>query len=132
MKKRMKKMDRIESVLNGPTLYGPEEADLTLMGWGSTYGAIREAIDRLTKSSIKVNLIHFSDLWPFPVEKTVEALSGEKRLVLFENNYSGQFGRLLRGSTGIVPHKTIVKYDGRPFSADLIIESLVEEEEING
>ena len=132
MNKRMKKMELIESEMNGPTRYGPEESDLILIGWGSTYGPIRDAVDRLGERDIKASMVHFCDLWPFPVERTIEALSGANRTVLFENNFSGQFARLLRGSTGIVPNKKILKYDGRPFSADQIIEHLVEEEEIDG
>lgn len=131
MDKRMKKMKLIEAEMNGPSRYGPEKADLTLLGWGSTYGPIREAVDRLTEMRISINLFHFSDLWPFPADKTAQALDGSRRLVLLENNYSAQFQTLLRGSTGITPHRVILKYDGRPFSVDQIIRRLAEEEEID-
>jgi 2-oxoglutarate ferredoxin oxidoreductase subunit alpha len=132
MEKRMRKMKLIEAEMNGPTRYGPDKADLTLISWGSTQGLIREAVDSMNSNGNHVNFYHFCDLWPFPVDKTVEALSGAKRIVSIENNYLGQFARHLRGSTGIMPHKQILKYDGRPFSAEKIVERLAMEEEING
>jgi 2-oxoglutarate ferredoxin oxidoreductase subunit alpha len=132
MNKRMRKMEVLKSRLEGPTRYGANEADISLICWGSTYGPIRETVDRLSRQGLNVNMLHFSDLWPFPEEKTMETFSRVRRAILIENNYSGQFGRLLRGSTGIVPDKKILKYDGRPFSADQIIDRLIEEEEING
>jgi len=132
MEKRMRKMERIEAELNGPSLHGPEQADLTLISWGSTQGPIREAVDQMNRDGNRVNFYHFCDIWPLPVEKTLEALSGAKRIVSIENNYSGQFARHLRGTTGIEPHKQILKYDGRPFSTEKIVERLATEEEIDG
>jgi 2-oxoglutarate ferredoxin oxidoreductase subunit alpha len=132
MNKRMRKMDLIEAdEMEGPERTGPEEGELTLLGWGSTCGPIREAVEILNERDISVNSFHFRDVWPFPVDKTTEALAGIHRSVLIENNYTAQFARLLRGSTGIVPDKKILKYDGRPFSADMIIQRLIEEEEIH-
>jgi 2-oxoglutarate ferredoxin oxidoreductase subunit alpha len=132
MQKRMKKMELIEAEMEGPTRYGSEGADLTLLGWGSTCGPIQEAVERLSRKDIDINFFHFRDIWPFPADKAIAALSQARRMIAIENNYSGQFARLLRGSTGIEPHKLILKYDGRPFSTDQIIERLVEEEEIHG
>jgi len=132
MDKRMKKMEIIESELNGPARYGPEQAELTLIGWGSTQGSIRETVERLTGGGVSVNALHFSDIWPLPEKKVMDALSECVRTVIIENNYSGQFARLLRGSTGLAPDKKFLKYDGRPFSSDQIIDWLAREEEIDG
>jgi 2-oxoglutarate ferredoxin oxidoreductase subunit alpha len=129
--KRARKMARIEAEMAGPERWGPEDAELSILGWGSTCGPIREAVERLNERGVSINSFHFRDLWPFPVERTMEALSGLRRTVLIESNSTSQFGRLLRGSTGIVPDRTILKYDGRPFSADLVIRRLIEEEEIH-
>jgi 2-oxoglutarate ferredoxin oxidoreductase subunit alpha len=129
--KRMRKVDLIRVEMNGPNQYGPEKADLTLIGWGSTRGPIRDAIDQLAGRGVSANAFCFTDVWPFPAEKTIEALSGTKRLVLIENNFTAQFEILLRGSTGITIHNKILKYDGRPYSGDQIVERLIEKEEID-
>ncbi len=131
MDKRMRKVDLMRAEMEGPKVFGPGKADISLMGWGSTQGPIRDAVDQLTGRGVSANAFCFRDLWPFPSERTVEALSGARRTILIENNYTAQFGLLLRGSTGIEPHNRILKYDGRPISGDQIIERLIEEEEID-
>jgi 2-oxoglutarate ferredoxin oxidoreductase subunit alpha len=121
--KRLRKMVSLRGEISPPELYGPKQAELTLVGWGSTYGALREAVDVLAKE-IKLNLLHFRELWPFPAEAVSEMLSGIGRLCVVENNATGQLARLIRAETGRgIPWK-ILKYDGRPFTPAYIIEEL--------
>jgi len=61
---------------------------------------------------------------PFPVDEVTNALSQAKRLVLVENNYSGQLGGLVREMTGIRIPQYVVKYDGRPFSEEELVEAM--------
>ena len=122
MQKRMKKLETARQDIEPPTRYGPEQAPTVLAGWGSTYGVLREVVDRLDG---RARLVHFRDLWPFPAEAAVEALRGG-RLVVVENNYTAQFKRLLQGETCIEVDQVIARYDGRPFSPGDVLASLKE------
>jgi 2-oxoglutarate ferredoxin oxidoreductase subunit alpha len=122
MEKRMQKLETGRQEIEPPTRYGPEEAEVILIGWGSTYGVLREVVERLDG---RARLVHFRDLWPFPREAAAEALAGGK-LVTVENNYTGQFKRLLQSETCIRVDHTISRYDGRPFSPEDVISGLKE------
>ena len=122
MQKRMTKLETARQDIEPPTRYGPEEAPIVLVGWGSTYGVLRHVVDRLDGGA---RLVHFCDLWPFPADAAAEALSGG-RLVVVENNYTGQFKRLLQGETCIKVDQVISRYDGRPFSPEDVLASLKE------
>jgi 2-oxoglutarate ferredoxin oxidoreductase subunit alpha len=104
-----------------PVRYGPEDADLTFVGWGSTYGALREAVDVLNQDGPRANLLHFMEVWPLDWARVGQLLDQAKQLVLVEQNYTGQLGRLIRAQTGRAMDKRILKYDGRPISTDEIL-----------
>jgi len=124
MDKRMQKLERLRKEIKGPEFYGPEEADLTLVVWGSTYGAARDALDLYNRNpenkSSKINLLHFSELWPFPVEKTKEAFSKIKLSISVEQNYTSQLCQLILSQTGINIKNKYNRYDGRPISPEEI------------
>lgn len=122
MQKRMQKLETARQDIEPPTRYGPEEAPLILLGWGSTYGVLREVVDRLEGMA---RLVHFCDLWPFPVEAAAEALEGGT-VVVVENNYTGQFKRLLQSETCIRVDHAILRYDGQAFSPESILDGLKE------
>jgi 2-oxoglutarate ferredoxin oxidoreductase subunit alpha len=122
MEKRMRKLEIARQDIEPPTRYGPDQAQLTLVGWGSTYGVLREVVDRLGG---KARLVHFRDLWPFPAKAATEALQGGK-LVVVENNYTGQFRRLLQSETCLSVEHTISRYDGRPLSPEDVLAGLKE------
>ena len=122
--KRLRKLETALQDIRPPLLYGPEHAEVTLAGWGSSFGPIREAVDRLNKGVGTANSLHFVDLWPFPTEGALPFLKSAVRLVAVENNGTGQFGRLLRAHTGIQVDDQILRFDGRPVSPEYILERL--------
>ncbi|HYM68508.1 MAG TPA: 2-oxoacid:acceptor oxidoreductase subunit alpha [bacterium] len=124
--KRMRKFRNIVEDLGGPTIYGPEGADLTLMGWGSSYGAMREAVDRLNAGGTRANLLHFVDVWPFPEAKAAPLIEAARTLVAVEGNQTGQFAHLVRAMTGRRADHFVLRWDGRPLSADYILANLKE------
>jgi 2-oxoglutarate ferredoxin oxidoreductase subunit alpha len=124
VQKRLRKLDVAVGEMRAPTLYGSEQADITLVGWGSSYGPVREAVDRLNQEGEQVNFLHFTDIWPFPADKVQPLLESAKRLVAVEGNATGQFARLLRAYTGIQVDDKILKFDGRPFSPEYILDRL--------
>jgi 2-oxoglutarate ferredoxin oxidoreductase subunit alpha len=122
MDKRMAKLETARQEIAPPARYGTPEAEIVLVGWGSTYGVLREVVDRLGG---RARLVHFRDLWPFPVEAAAEALAGGK-LVVVESNATAQFKRLLQSETCIQVDATIQRYDGRPFSPEGVLAGLKE------
>ena len=121
MDKRMKKLQALRSEIQEPVkLYGPKEAEVTLVGWGSTKGPILEAM----KKSKNINFLQIRCLEPFPVKEVDTVLRQAKRRVLIENNYSGQLGGLIRERTGIDITDKFLKYDGRPINPEEIINLL--------
>ncbi len=116
--KRMRKLETARAEMRLPTVYGPDDADRTFIAWGSTYGPLREAVDRLNGQGMRARMLHFADIWPVP--RGVEALlTGET--VAVEGNYSGQFADLLRMATGHTVSRRILKWDGRPLSPEYIL-----------
>ena len=97
MEKRQRKMDGIVKALPPPLLEGPEDAEVTLIGWGSTDGVISEAMELLTAEGIKTNHIQFKWLYPMDEDVVNEVLDKTRYAIIVECNYSGQFARFLRG-----------------------------------
>jgi 2-oxoglutarate ferredoxin oxidoreductase subunit alpha len=122
--KRMKKLELALRELPAPRLEGPADAEVTLIGWGSTKGVIREAVQKLAQSGIRANHLHFKYLLPFHSKEAAEILQHCKHTICVENNATGQFARYLRGETGYGVHDMILKYDGEPFEPLLITEQV--------
>lgn len=117
VKKRLAKIPHILKDLPKSKIYGPKSAKLTLLGWGSTKGPALEALKELPN----VNYIHFSAAWPLSITVVKQATKGVKKLVVIENNATGQFADLLRKATGLEADKRLNKFDGHQFFPDEII-----------
>jgi 2-oxoglutarate ferredoxin oxidoreductase subunit alpha len=128
--KRLRKRDGLKQEITVPEFVQTRGAKVTLIGWGSTYGAIREAAVLLRQDGRAVNTFHFRQVWPFPTEETVAALQKAKKNIVIENNAIGQLAGLIRRETGYQADGTILKYDGRPFSPGEIVERLQREVKI--
>lgn len=124
--KRMKKLELLSEEMELPGVYGHENADLTLIGWGSTYGPLVEAVDILNSKGHSVNLVHFTHIYPLPVDGIRKILAESRRNVCVENNSTGQFARLFGIETGIDISEKVLRYDGLPFSPQSIINALDE------
>jgi len=126
--KRMKKLEVIRAEdMQPPTLTGPEGAELTLLGWGSSYDAIEEACQFFTREGLKVNHLHFTDLYPFPIEKTLEVLNSCKEVVAVEGNFTGQMAKLIRMETGYHVKRLVSRIDGEPFTGEDIYKRVKKE-----
>ncbi|HSF04722.1 MAG TPA: 2-oxoacid:acceptor oxidoreductase subunit alpha [Methylomirabilota bacterium] len=122
--KRMRKMDGVRPLLPPPQLYGPAEARVTLVGWGSTEGVIREAMQQLAAAGVVANNLQIRWLVPLHADAILALLSQGQTVIIVENNYSGQFARYLRAETGIVAAGHIRKYDGEPFMPHHIVDGV--------
>ena len=125
MGKRMHKMRALTKAVPGPKLYGPRDAGVTLVGWGSVKMPAREALSMLAKEGRdSVSYLHFPSVWPMAATRAGNILRKRRRLVGVETNFSGQFCDLLASRTGIIIGDRILKYDGRPMSPNFIIRLL--------
>ena len=120
----MGKLDAIRERLAPPSLEGPANADVTLLGWGSTRGVISEAVEKLTAAGLPANQLHLKYLHPFHAEEVTGILAGSRRIIVVENNSSGQFARHLRAETGIKADDIVLKYDGEPFTPAFIVQAV--------
>jgi 2-oxoglutarate ferredoxin oxidoreductase subunit alpha len=127
MHKRMGKLDLIAKAIPKDQqyfLHGPADAELTVVGWGSTKGTILDAMKELEERGRKINFLQCRLMRPFPAADVEAILRKAKRLALVEENYSGQLGALVREQTGLRIEHRVLKFDGRPFSEDEMIAAL--------
>jgi 2-oxoglutarate/2-oxoacid ferredoxin oxidoreductase subunit alpha len=116
MDKRFRKIANVR--FNTPVhKYTPhEEADLLIVGFNGTRGAIEEAIGRLESDGMKVNHAHIRLIHPFPSDEVLPLVNAAKKVVVVENNATGQLANIMKMNIGnaekITKH---LKYDGNPF-----------------
>lgn len=124
VKKRLRKYDGLKSDIEKPRIQIKPNAELTLIGWGSTFGAIQEASRELEKAGVACNVLHFNQVWPFPVAEVIPVLNQKGKKVVVENNATGQLAYLIRAETGQKIDYQINKWDGRPISPQYIVNEL--------
>jgi len=124
MQKRMRKLDVVVSEMKLPQLYGPQDAELTLVCWGSSFGPTLEAMERLNDNGVRTNLLQFIDIHPLDWDSVADILTNCKHWVSVEGNYSAQLSRWIRMNTGLKPAGKVTRYDGRPLNPVYIIEQL--------
>lgn len=127
MAKRARKLEQAAREIPGEeklTVHGTADVPLTILGWGSTKGALLEAIDALDREGIPARLIQLRLLWPFPSAELEALLADARPLIVAELNYSGQLATLLRAQTGCACDHLVLKYNGRPFSGEALLQVL--------
>jgi hypothetical protein len=120
----MRKLDGLLRDLKPPTIEGPPNADVTLIGWGSTKGVISEAIAQLAVEGIIANHLQIKYLVPFQAYEVTRILKDCKKTICVEANYTGQFARHLRAETGFTVDDHILKYDCEPFEPHHITQEV--------
>jgi 2-oxoglutarate ferredoxin oxidoreductase subunit alpha len=121
VEKRLKKLNLLENNVISPELIGNENYKTLLIGWGSTFYSIKEAMELLEKEDI--SLLHFKQVYPLH-PKTSDYLRKAEKTILIENNTTGQFGKLIKLNTGIDVDAKILKFNGLPFSVEELIDKL--------
>jgi 2-oxoglutarate ferredoxin oxidoreductase subunit alpha len=120
---RADKLARIAASLPIPVVWGPEDADLIVVGWGSTYGAIRAGATNAAKAGYKAAHVHLRHLAPLP-PGLGEILAGFDQILVPELN-RGQLSRVLRAEY-LVPAVSYGKVQGIPFKAVEISAKIME------
>jgi 2-oxoglutarate/2-oxoacid ferredoxin oxidoreductase subunit alpha len=113
--KRLRKMESIRKETIPPELIGSRKYKTLVIGWGTTYGPIREVIEQT--GNLDLAFLHFRQVFPVHGD-AAKYMKRAERLIIVENNATSQFGRLLRAATGIEIKEKVLKYNGMPFSVE--------------
>jgi 2-oxoglutarate/2-oxoacid ferredoxin oxidoreductase subunit alpha len=128
MDKRMKKLDvALEKIAEDDKAVCYDfdsNSNGVVISWGSTKGAILEALEKLSEEGKKLRFIQIRLLHPFPTETVKKFLMDTKLVIDVEMNYSSQLGSLVQQNTGREIDYRIVKYNGRPISSTEIYIAL--------
>lgn len=123
LEKRMRKLTGITADLPEPKLYGPKNAKSTVICWGSQKGPILDAIEEVNAQKAKVNVLHYSFVYPLKDGK-LKRLAKKNKLLAIENNYSAQLAKLIKAESGVDIQTRITKYVGTPFFRDELVDIL--------
>lgn len=116
MQKRMKKLKNASKDLIAPKIWGKRDAEIGIIGFGSTFGPIQEAITQLEKNGIRAKYLQMRTLWPFPSKKVEEFIATCKETFVVENNFSGQMSLLLKSQVRMsFDARNILNYSSQAF-----------------
>ncbi|HAL31074.1 MAG TPA: 2-oxoacid:acceptor oxidoreductase subunit alpha [Coriobacteriia bacterium] len=126
--KRMRKLELARTLVPPPAVFGADvaEADVAVLFFGTTKGPVLEAMRWLEPDGVKVAAMQVVTAWPFPADEVREFLGAAKRAVIVEGNYTGQLQGLVREQCLVDVDDTLHRYDGRPFSPEMVYAKLKE------
>ena len=127
MEKRFKKLELADREIpesDKVNFFGDRTADVMVVSWGSTKGAILDAMDVLEKERVRLGFLQIRLINPFPVEPVMRTLARAKSIVNIEMNFAAQMAGLIREKTGIEPTHHVLKYNGRPMSSTELVGAL--------
>ncbi len=124
VEKRRAKFSKLEEEALEPEFFGDEDYRTLVVGWGSTRHVIRESLEE--RGGKGIGGLHFRQVHPLH-PKTAGYLRRAKKVIVIENNASGQFARLLKMTFGAGDLAGIRKYNGLPFSREEISQALDKE-----
>ena len=125
MRKRYRKLETAAAELPAPVRYGDEDAVIGIIGWGSTEGAIQEAIDRARANGYRVASLHPRILSPLPDQAIHTFIQSVTKVIVPECNYTGQLANLLGAKYGLKAIR-VNKFGGIPFTAADILHAIEE------
>jgi 2-oxoglutarate ferredoxin oxidoreductase subunit alpha len=120
---RAEKVARIADDFPPTEVFGAQDGDVLLLGWGGTYGAIRTAVENCVEEGLPIAHVHLRHLNPFPND-LVDILNRFKRILIPELN-TGQLRQLIRG-TYLIDAIGFNKVQGQPFHV-FELESKIDE-----
>uniref|UniRef100_A0A7C6EDK4 2-oxoacid:acceptor oxidoreductase subunit alpha n=1 Tax=candidate division WOR-3 bacterium TaxID=2052148 RepID=A0A7C6EDK4_UNCW3 len=124
VEKRLKRIESIRQELASCYVYPEDNQETMLVTFGSNFGVVKEAVDILNEKKFKIGMLHLSEIFPFPRESVMAQLGFSRKIFTVENNATGQLARLLTAETRIKVTDKILKYDGRPFSVEELVDRI--------
>jgi 2-oxoglutarate ferredoxin oxidoreductase subunit alpha len=125
--KRLKKLETADREIpeeERAILYGDENADITIVSWGSTKGAILDAMEILRDRGYRIRFLQIKVFSPFPKNIVRRILSSSNIVIDIENNYLGQAAKVIAMETGILIKHKALKWTGRPVTETEVIKSV--------
>lgn len=120
--KRLKKLALLTADLSHPRISGPKDYKKLVVGWGSTYHVIAEALQNRARGHEEAHL-HLPQVYPLP-DELIGYLRSAKEVVCVEGNATGQLAKLIRRETGFEVHRSILKYSGLPFTVEELVRDI--------
>jgi 2-oxoglutarate ferredoxin oxidoreductase subunit alpha len=121
--KRLRKEQTLLQNLPEPILFGAKDAANVIVSWGSNKAAILDAFAQLPPHE-NVAYLHFDYIHPLRTDELLRFQKQGAKFYLVEANYMGQLGAYITQKTGIVFADKFLKYDGRPFFVEEMMEFL--------
>ena len=118
---RAEKIEAIVQDIPDVVVNGKDQGEVLVVGWGSTYGAITSAVDRLRNQGVSVSSIHLKYINPFP--KNLGTVLGRFQKILVPEMNMGQLSLLLRGKY-LIDAQPLNKVQGQPFKISEIIDGI--------
>jgi len=115
--KRLIKLKDITKEALPPKLVGNKNYKILIIGWGSTFHIIKEAVEKINKKNI--SFLHFKQLYPLH-PNTLNYLKKAEKTIIIENNATSQFSKLIRLHTGYEIKHKILQYNGLPFNVETV------------
>jgi 2-oxoglutarate/2-oxoacid ferredoxin oxidoreductase subunit alpha len=104
-----------------PRFIGPDGFKILVVCWGSNFACVKEAVGLIGRSDIA--LLHVTQL--YPLHPMVHNRVGRaKKVIVVENNATGQFAKLITRETGCAVHASVLKYNGMPFSVEELVSRI--------
>jgi 2-oxoglutarate ferredoxin oxidoreductase subunit alpha len=120
--KRMRKLQTLKDNLPEPEYYGSKNPETVFVGYGSAGNTVRDILEQHSN----VGYLHYQYIYPLKYEKILQMYEDGARIVLVENNQTGEFGKLIKQESGFEIKDRLLKYDGRPFFIEDILDFLGE------
>jgi 2-oxoglutarate ferredoxin oxidoreductase subunit alpha len=127
MEKRMRKLDQASADLPSPRLWGCQKADVGFIAFGSTLGAVLEAMDQLRDKKVASRFLQLRTLWPFPAAAVRDFLAESRDVFVVEHNHEGQLATLIKSQISPCGElKNIISSSTRTFTPRDIVEPVLE------
>lgn len=118
---RAEKVEKVVDMIPPLEVFGEDEGDLLVVGWGGTFGHMISSVNKMHKAGKKVSLAHFNYIKPLP-SNVNEVFGKFKKIVVCELN-NGQFASYLRDKVPAYKYHQVNKLKGLPFSVNELIEN---------
>jgi 2-oxoglutarate ferredoxin oxidoreductase subunit alpha len=126
VQKRMRKLDYLLKEIPEPQIFGSQNAEISVVTWGSTRNIVQEAINQLREEGIEANQIHIKYLNPFHTEEVKRFLNEAPKTLCVEQNFTGQLSDYLRMKTGVSVDYNLRRWDGEPITSTQVVEKVKE------
>jgi len=122
--KRLRKLEVARELVPKPVLYGPADAAVSIVCFGTTVMPVREAMGWLSSEGHDVNALQVVTMWPFPDDEVAAYMRAAAYTLVIEGNATGQLEGLLRERCLLAPDAHLRRYDGRQISPELVYATI--------